>query len=236
MMMDSQQLPILPHDLTVKILSRLPVNSLLQFACICKLWHSLISDPHFITNHLRLASTNTDYRHHRLILRPPCRCPVLNLCSLYSVLYEQSTVAVVLDHPFKGPRRLVKVVGTCNGFVWMGYGHDESVDDYKVVRVICGSDGAVSDQSEVKVHSTRTHSWRRIGDFPRSCRLKDLGKFVNEELHWIAYIAESIAWVVVSLDLGTERLGEVLEPDYRNCHFDGVFGCFKWMALRTPSL
>ncbi|XP_057467521.1 F-box/kelch-repeat protein At3g06240-like [Actinidia eriantha] len=111
-------------------------------------------------------------------------------------------------------------------------GHDESVDEYKVVWVICGSDGAVSDQSEVKVYNTRTHSWRRIGDFPCSCRLKDLGKFVNGKLHWIAYIAESIAWVVVLLDLGTERFGEVSEPDYRNGHFDGVLGVLSgWLCV-----
>jgi len=36
------------------------VKSLIRFKCVCKLWFSLISDPHFANSHFQLTSaTNT---------------------------------------------------------------------------------------------------------------------------------------------------------------------------------
>lgn len=49
-------LPFLPEELIVKILLKLPVKSLLQFKCVCKLWKTLISNTQFANNHL-LSST-----------------------------------------------------------------------------------------------------------------------------------------------------------------------------------
>ncbi|XP_051118132.1 F-box/kelch-repeat protein At3g06240-like [Andrographis paniculata] len=38
---------ILPPDMVAVILSKLPVRSILQFRSVSRLWHSIISDPHF---------------------------------------------------------------------------------------------------------------------------------------------------------------------------------------------
>ncbi|XP_058217309.1 F-box/kelch-repeat protein At3g23880-like [Rhododendron vialii] len=37
----------IPEQIVLEILSRLPVQSLLRFCCVCKVWKSLISDPKF---------------------------------------------------------------------------------------------------------------------------------------------------------------------------------------------
>jgi hypothetical protein len=42
----------LPKDLSMEILSRLPVKSLMRFKCISKSWCALITNPNFITKHL----------------------------------------------------------------------------------------------------------------------------------------------------------------------------------------
>ncbi|XP_045831788.1 F-box/kelch-repeat protein At3g06240-like [Trifolium pratense] len=53
----------LPHEVIIEILLRLPVKSLISFKCVCKLWFSLISDPHFANSHFQLASaTQTQTR------------------------------------------------------------------------------------------------------------------------------------------------------------------------------
>ncbi|KAF9594152.1 hypothetical protein IFM89_028406 [Coptis chinensis] len=44
---------LLPEDVVFQILLCLPVVSLLQFKSVCKLWHSVIERPHFITQHFR---------------------------------------------------------------------------------------------------------------------------------------------------------------------------------------
>ncbi|KAL4181972.1 hypothetical protein AMTRI_Chr12g240150 [Amborella trichopoda] len=42
------KMPFLAQDLIVKILVRLPINSLLRFRCVCKSWRNLTFNPNFI--------------------------------------------------------------------------------------------------------------------------------------------------------------------------------------------
>jgi F-box interacting protein len=50
--------PIFPEEMIVEILLRLPVRSLLQFRCVCKLWKTLISDPQFAKKHVLISTAN----------------------------------------------------------------------------------------------------------------------------------------------------------------------------------
>ncbi|KAF7150417.1 hypothetical protein RHSIM_Rhsim02G0055100 [Rhododendron simsii] len=114
---DSHLLPNLPFEIIVEILLRLSVKSLLRFRCVTKLWRSLISQTEFAKTHLRLASVNTDYTHHRLILQGLCSYDDFKSCSLYSVLNEKSDTAVEVDCPLKITYSPVMVVGSCDGLV-----------------------------------------------------------------------------------------------------------------------
>ncbi|KAI8556201.1 hypothetical protein RHMOL_Rhmol05G0233800 [Rhododendron molle] len=117
---DPQPLPNLPCEIIVEILSRLPVKSLLRLRCVFKSWRSLISNRKFAKTHVSLASMNTDYSNHRLILsslNPPSD---VKSCSLYSILNEKSDSAVQLDCPLKAPDLQVKIWGCCDGLVCIG--------------------------------------------------------------------------------------------------------------------
>ncbi|XP_030551741.1 putative F-box protein At2g19630 [Rhodamnia argentea] len=48
---------VLPEDLLIEILKRLPVKSLCRFRCVSTSWRSLISDPRFIDSHLTHSAT-----------------------------------------------------------------------------------------------------------------------------------------------------------------------------------
>ncbi|KAF8040156.1 hypothetical protein BT93_B2396 [Corymbia citriodora subsp. variegata] len=48
---------IVPEELLIEILKRLPVKSLCRFTCVSTRWHSLISDPYFIDSHLTHSAT-----------------------------------------------------------------------------------------------------------------------------------------------------------------------------------
>ncbi|KAG5549738.1 hypothetical protein RHGRI_014888 [Rhododendron griersonianum] len=89
-----------------------------------------------------------------------------------------------------------------------GFGYDESIDDYKVVRFFSSTRCR---EVPVKVYTLRSDSWRRIGDFPHRGFPEGLGTFVNGSLHWIV-VNES--YNIVSLDLAKETYGEVLQPEY----------------------
>lgn len=57
--MDAAPPQLLPEELIVEILSRVPVKALMRFRCVSQAWNSLIFDPTFIKSHLQLSSKNT---------------------------------------------------------------------------------------------------------------------------------------------------------------------------------
>ncbi|XP_076891844.1 F-box/kelch-repeat protein At3g23880-like isoform X1 [Bidens hawaiensis] len=120
--------PTIPTDIVVRILLRLPVESLLRCKSVCKSWHSLISNPRFIKSHLAMSTTNTDYAHHTLIYTteyfPSVRGrPIIKLktCNLRDVLYDSNNNsinnALEVDYPSKHESNSVSIVGSCNGLV-----------------------------------------------------------------------------------------------------------------------
>ncbi|KAM0848965.1 hypothetical protein ACQ4PT_054030 [Festuca glaucescens] len=55
----------LPDAMIFNILSRLPSKSILRCKSVCKAWHAMISDCHFISHHLKLSKT-----HPRMLVLP----------------------------------------------------------------------------------------------------------------------------------------------------------------------
>ncbi|KAA8548443.1 hypothetical protein F0562_000127 [Nyssa sinensis] len=101
-------------------------------------------------------------------------------------------------------------------FMIYGFGYDDSTDDYKVVGIYCVVGNVGSYETEVKIYTLRTDSWRRIQDFPCGIPLDDSGKYANGALHWAASsdAGSSYSWVIVSFDLAKETYGEVAQPNY----------------------
>ncbi|KAF7831467.1 F-box protein interaction domain protein [Senna tora] len=52
----------LPSPITTNILLRLPITSILICKCVCKSWHTIISDPHFAKLHFKNAPTDVVIR------------------------------------------------------------------------------------------------------------------------------------------------------------------------------
>ncbi|KAI8566673.1 hypothetical protein RHMOL_Rhmol02G0060200 [Rhododendron molle] len=231
-------LPNLPFEIIIEILLRLPVKSLLRFRCVSKSWCSVISQPKFAKTHLGLASKDTSYAHHRLILTDwMYGVADVKSCSLYSILNEHSDTAVELDCPLTVPDFRLRFWGGCNGLVCIS-------TESKVIiwnpstrkskrlpdvgtRYSCmamhgfGYDESTDDykvvryfpDKEVNVYSLRTDSWRRIGDFPHSLPAYSSGTFVNGALHWTTPTYPTLPkGILGSLDLAKEKYGEVLQP------------------------
>ncbi|XP_014507390.1 F-box/kelch-repeat protein At3g06240-like [Vigna radiata var. radiata] len=103
---------LLPRDLIIKVLLRLPVKSLVRFKSVCKSWFSLISDPHFAISHFELAAACTE----RLLLFEPTGTEVRSI-DFNAPLHDDSA-SVTLNLNFLPPGSYGDLVlGSCRGFV-----------------------------------------------------------------------------------------------------------------------
>ncbi|KAI3452957.1 hypothetical protein Pfo_009620 [Paulownia fortunei] len=111
------EIPNLPQEIIVEILTRLPVKSLLKFRCVSKSWLSLISSSQFVKTHLKISTDNAISPNQRIMLT--IANPHFNLkhCSVHSLMFEPLTVASNIDYPKKNPHRAVWIVGSSNGLI-----------------------------------------------------------------------------------------------------------------------
>ncbi|MED6187058.1 hypothetical protein PIB30_072799, partial [Stylosanthes scabra] len=106
---------ILPLELIQRILLRVPAKHLARLRFVSKLWHSLISDPHFAKLHFNHspAATNTNawlYKRYGSVA-------FLKLDALFGDHNDASLVKEV-SPPFEmNPSSYFVVRGSCRGFV-----------------------------------------------------------------------------------------------------------------------
>ncbi|KAL7109506.1 hypothetical protein ACP275_06G179500 [Erythranthe tilingii] len=133
----------LPEEIIEEILLNLPVKSLLKFTSVSKSWRALISSNRFIEAHLEFSRKDPNFTHYRTIstfLRP--RNSSVKHCSFPSLFNGNGVVtdAVDVDFPFDSSKKIVRVMGTCNGLVCIApnIGHwflwNPSTRQYKQLR------------------------------------------------------------------------------------------------------
>ncbi|XP_057451923.1 F-box/kelch-repeat protein At3g23880-like [Lotus japonicus] len=116
---------ILPFELLMEILSRLPVKTLMQFVRVCKSWKSLIiNDPSFAKLHLNISPKNT----HILLTKEDNPYEFENQdswvvpCSMRCLMEDPSSIIDVEGcYHLKGNHL---VIGSCNGLVCLGNFYD----------------------------------------------------------------------------------------------------------------
>ncbi|CAK8573318.1 unnamed protein product [Lathyrus sativus] len=233
--------PILPDDLIFEILLILPVRSLLQFRCVCKSWKTLISNPLFTKNQLRLSMLNPTITHQQLVssnITHNCKivsCPVKPLFENPSEPVEPVSVRM---------NRKYHILGSCNGLlclydIHLGYvrlwNPATRLRSRKSPKFV-GSDGVITchgfgydhvndkykvlvvvgdlNESVTKLYTfgETENSWTTIQDFP-CIPTRWLGKFVNGSLNWFAKEGFGCnQWIILTFDLAKETYGKLLLP------------------------
>ncbi|KAJ7980151.1 F-box protein family [Quillaja saponaria] len=180
---------VLPQELIIEILLRLPVKSLVLFRCVSKTWLSLISNSQFGELHFQRDSAHTQ----RLLYISPSEVQSLD----FNASFHDDSASVKLSFPFGWPSNAVEIMGSCNGFLCLevgitgyflwnpstnvykrlpdprfpslesenvflyGFGCDTSTNDYLVVLV--GYDTAAPIvKTHVEFYSLKTNSWEEI--------------------------------------------------------------------------
>ena len=187
--MKKKKMLLLPDELLIQILLRLPVKSLLRFKGVSKSWLSLISDPHFAKSHFELAAACT----HRLMFLEASTPETLSIDLDASLHDDSASSAIKLNFQPPTPSFHVQIMGSCRGFllvwdqcsfdlyVWnpstgalkqlppppvaftflYGFGYDPSTDDYLVVLV--SYDPSKADiTTSFDLFSLRENSWEEI--------------------------------------------------------------------------
>ncbi|KAI8557009.1 hypothetical protein RHMOL_Rhmol05G0300600 [Rhododendron molle] len=119
----------LPFEITIEILSRLPVKSLLRFKSVCKNWYDLIKTPDFISKHL--LQTHSTFNSTSLLVTNYNLVPATLQMSLLSI-DGLNNGPINLDFPFLNGMinkytgmNWFYIVGICNGLVCIHFSPQE---------------------------------------------------------------------------------------------------------------
>uniref|UniRef100_A0A5B7B4A5 F-box domain-containing protein n=1 Tax=Davidia involucrata TaxID=16924 RepID=A0A5B7B4A5_DAVIN len=136
----------LPSDIAINILSRLPVKTLITFRCVCKSWHSIISNPNFISMHLnRSTSHNSNSTNGYLLYKPP----IDSDSKSFTLFCDKACVELSkLELPlFDCDFSSLTIVGSVNGLLCLAdpyigrtmYLCNPSIRKYKAIGCCCSA-------------------------------------------------------------------------------------------------
>ncbi|KAL3642401.1 hypothetical protein CASFOL_013256 [Castilleja foliolosa] len=183
---------VLPEELMLCILTRLPVKTIIRFKSVCKPWFHLFSTPEF--KKLHQTQFSSDPKNQSFIVHTFDRQynEPKNQFSIFNIESGQKR-PTILDHPFAQKIELY-TVGCCNGLVcirrgheivlWnpamklsktiplkdcapfkmasLGFGYDATGDDFKVVMILTNIDGDPIDITSAEIYSVNLGSWISI--------------------------------------------------------------------------
>ncbi|KAL3628732.1 hypothetical protein CASFOL_027778 [Castilleja foliolosa] len=116
---------VLPEDVMLCILTRLPVKTILRFKSVCKPWRDLFSTPEF--RKLHHGQFSSDPENQSFILhsfRMFSKYPSLNQFSIFSIESSKKKPTIV-DSPFAHTQNIeLDTVGCCSGLVCLRIGPD----------------------------------------------------------------------------------------------------------------
>ncbi|MBA0587365.1 hypothetical protein Gorai_000497 [Gossypium raimondii] len=201
------EIPLLPQEILVEILSRLPVKSLCQFRngsfdenlVALELDYPLKDKPNGLAE---LLDSARDGSCNGLV----CIAPDEDTLFLFNPSTRESKR---IPDP---PSGFVP-----NGWSFYGFGYDFVNDDYKVVKVGCGT---------VCVYSLRTDSWRIVCSFPYVDNVSESGVLLNGTIHWMVSFEDGVdcRCVVAAFSLEEEVFSDMPAPDIVNTSFEFVVG------------
>ncbi|KAL6574347.1 hypothetical protein OROHE_001251 [Orobanche hederae] len=115
----------LPEHVIIEILSRLSVKDLLQLKSVCKSWYAIISDPKFVSKHLKNYyhnNNNDDWCGCLLVQHYVSHAEIL----LYELLVDETPPRVLADEVlYDMPVSCSCICGPCDGLYYV-YQYDSS--------------------------------------------------------------------------------------------------------------
>ncbi|KAL3642444.1 hypothetical protein CASFOL_013259 [Castilleja foliolosa] len=141
---------VLPEELMICILTRLPVKTIVRFKSVCKPWYHLFSTPEFKKLHQGQFSSNPEDQSFIIHSFNHWPSEPKDQFSIFNIEYGKKK-PTILDHPFShAQKHCLETVGCCNGLVRIRRGQDvvlwnPATKMYKIVPLKdCGPNKFVS--------------------------------------------------------------------------------------------
>ncbi|GMI64533.1 hypothetical protein like AT3G06240 [Hibiscus trionum] len=250
---EEAEIPVLPQEIMVDILSRLPIKALCKFRCVSKQWLSLISDPLLAKSHLRKTIRNDCFYSQR-------KRVLISSHNLYSLEYasigrlDENLVALELDYPLKDKSNgLAELIDSArDDFLYCERGEEDN-DEFPVmvklnlpfcvnqrnwVDILGSCNGLVCiapDEDTLYLFNPSTRESKRIPDPPSSFAPNGLSvygfgyDFVNDDYK----VVNVGCGTVCVYSLRTDSWGMVCSFPYDDSVYEsGVLlnGAIHWMA------
>ncbi|CAI9772374.1 unnamed protein product [Fraxinus pennsylvanica] len=229
----------LPCHIMVEIFLKLPVKSLVQCRCACKVWWSLFSDPHFTKLHFSRVPTcfflhsNRSYKRNSqnlllVELELPCDDAILRIgnspdfpnfgielvgsCNGLMCMYDrQNNGPIYVSNPLIG--EYLSVPNSLNDQTFplvCGLGFSQKDNQYKLIQIVPKL-SFDDDKMEAKLWILGSDTQRSIGDVPFLFSPPSFGTFLHGNLHWVVDYSRS-SKLICCLDLETEQFQALPPP------------------------
>ncbi|XP_012070625.1 F-box protein At3g07870 isoform X2 [Jatropha curcas] len=215
----------LPEEVIIQILHNLPVKSLIKCTSVCKLWHSLIKNPNFISAQIaKTSSINIKSNPNPLLLSHFDD-------NQYSLGFDNQEFKdyMPLHFPFKSDARYFQAVavGYSNGLLCL-CDRRETLSRMIMHLDDCGK--IQEPKIQIEIYSLNLNLWKIItGNAPtcwiekqmvNRCPLQNAA-YVNNALHWIAYYSNDstddhgslFRYFILVFDLKDEVFREIMLPN-----------------------
>ncbi|KAL8530556.1 hypothetical protein ACS0TY_007551 [Phlomoides rotata] len=217
-----------PSEIMIDILSRVPVQTILSCKCVCKWLHDLVETHEFAQFHLSKSilgialTIGPSYVKHKTLEVTNVNLPDLHLSTIMVLnftyhntsiqgsvdgllllsTYKHRSSELYLCNPIT--REAINLHSRTrpfgHGVFSYGFGVSKISGQYKAVRIWVDKKTC---ESECKVYTIGTGSWRSIGPVRFRCE-KTRAVFVNGNLHWYGHDLKDDNPLVSCFDLETE--------------------------------
>ncbi|KAM0029296.1 putative F-box domain-containing protein [Helianthus debilis subsp. tardiflorus] len=222
---------VLPKNLILDVLSRLPVKTIIHCKCVCKKWRDLVSDPYFVQIHLSRSRQCLMIQEGKTSDLPgnlewveiehdnvdPVKTldhdsfPVGSVNGLICCCrpYDDSIHIFnpVLEEDVLLPKPESKIEGC------MRYGFGVSMDgEYKVILRGRREPNYSPYEYEVRVYTLGTDQWRVLGQTLDDLNLMECGPgvFLSSHVYWLGIYGQ-----IYDFDLTTETFDLFPSPPVR---------------------
>ncbi|XP_049377107.1 F-box/kelch-repeat protein At3g06240-like [Solanum stenotomum] len=233
---------ILPQDIIIDILSRLPAKFIGQYRCVSKQWCNFLSHPQFIKFHFTLHAHKQETK---LIF-------ISDSDDLHTITFNRNPQNIIFDAistNLNFQNNWLSIACSCNGLVLVenqehimylinpttldyhripvfhlglpqqssyreyGFGYDFASDDYKVVNLSRYRKGNI-DTTFVDVYSVRMGIWRRLESLPYDDVLSERGGASGVFVNGVLHwmASKASSFVIIGFDLSDEKFFEVPAP------------------------